>query len=113
MSDEAWVALGALDATVFVAASSIAIGVWSVAMLRAREFPHWLAWLGLLVGGTLVGITLLGRLRLDVHHFGLVVLAQSVWIVGTGIALVRAPRGPSSGGGAMTFDRPPANTVRS
>lgn len=84
-------------ATVFVAASSIAIGVWSVAMWRARDFPRWLAWLGLLVGSTLVGITLLGRLRLDVHHFGLVVLAQSVWIIGTGITLVRLPRGPSGG----------------
>ena len=84
-------------ATVFVVASSIAIGVWSVAMWRARDFPRWLAWLGLLVGSTLVGITLLGRLRLDVHHFGLVVLAQSVWIIGTGITLVRLPRGPSGG----------------
>lgn len=77
-------------AMVFVAASSLAIGLWSVAMWRTRAFPRWLAVLGLAVGGVLVAITLIGRLRLDVHHFGMVVIAQAVWLVSTGVVLVRA-----------------------
>jgi len=82
-------------ATVYVAASSLAIGAWSVAMWRTRAFPRWLAAPGLVIGGALIGITLAGRLRLDVHHFGMVVIAQAAWLVGTGIALVRTARAPA------------------
>lgn len=76
-------------ATIFVAAASVAIALWSGIMLRGNHFPRWLAWLGLLVGGALLVITLAGRLRLDVHHFGLVIVAQSIWLVGSGVCLVR------------------------
>lgn len=93
-------------ATVFVAASSIAIAFWSLVMLGARDFPRWVAWLGLAVGVALVAITLLGRLRLDVHHFGLVVLAQSVWLVASGVCLVRAREGGGPAGAEDQRERP-------
>jgi len=77
-------------AMVFVGASSLAIALWSAAMWRTRAFPRWLAVLGVAVGIVLLVITLAGRLRLDVHHFGMVVIAQAVWLIGSGVMLVRA-----------------------
>lgn len=76
-------------ATIYVAATALAMGVWSLAVLRTRALARGLAWLGLLVGGALVAITLLGRLRLDVHHFGMIVVAQGAWFVWAGAGLLK------------------------
>lgn len=87
-------------ATVFVAASAAAMTIWSAGALRAGGLPRALAGFGLLVGLVLLGITVAGRLRLDVHHFGMIVVAQSAWTVGVGVVLSRAapsrtaPAGP-------------------
>jgi hypothetical protein len=77
-------------ATVFVAASAVAMTIWSAGALRMGGLPRALAGFGLLVGLVLFGITAAGRLRLDVHHFGMIVVAQSAWTVGVGVVLIRA-----------------------
>jgi hypothetical protein len=82
-------------AKVFVAASSVAILLWSLAILAARTFARAAAILGCLIGAlALIGI-LSGSLRLDVHGFGLVVLAQGIWTLLVGVLLIR-PAGQSS-----------------
>jgi hypothetical protein len=80
-------------AKVFVAASSVAILLWSLAILAARTLARAAGVLGCVVGAIgLIGI-LSGSLRLDVHGFGLVVLAQGVWtlLVGALMTRVAAP----------------------
>jgi hypothetical protein len=82
-------------AKVFVAASSVAILLWSLAILAARTFARAAGILGCLIGAlALIGI-LSGSLRLDVHGFGLVVLAQGIWTLLVGVLLIR-PAGQSS-----------------
>lgn len=76
-------------AAVFVVGWSVAMVVWSVAILRRAALPRALGWYGLVVGTVLLAVTALGRLRLDVHHFGLIVLAQGVWTLAAGAQLVR------------------------
>lgn len=43
----------------------------------------------MLAAAIVLGV-LAGHLRLDVHGFGLIVLAQGVWLIGTGVLLWRA-----------------------
>lgn len=76
-------------AAVFVVGWSAAMVAWSVAILRSAALARWLGWYGLVVGAVLLSVTVLGRLRLDVHHFGLIVLAQGVWTLAAGAQLVR------------------------
>lgn len=76
-------------ATVFVVGWSLAMTVWSVVIIRSGAFARWLGWYGLAVGATLLVVTALGRLRLDVHHFGLIVIAQGIWTLAVGAQLVR------------------------
>ncbi len=79
-------------AFVFVGAAAAAMTAWSAAILRTSaqaRIPRSLGVLGLLVGLGLLVITLAGRLRLDVHHFGMVVVAQSAWWVGIGAVMAR------------------------
>lgn len=76
-------------AAVFVMGWSAAMVAWSVAILRSAALARWLGWYGLVVGAVLLSVTALGRLRLDVHHFGLIVLAQGVWTLAAGAQLVR------------------------
>ncbi len=76
-------------AAVFVVGWSVAVVAWSVAILRGPAFARWLGWYGLVVGAVLLAVTGLGRLRLDVHHFGLIVLVQGVWALAVGAQLVR------------------------
>lgn len=82
-------------AFVYVGLAAAAIALWSWAGWRTRALPRALAALGLAVGGALVAITLAGRLRLDVHHFGMVVAAMGAWTAWTGGVLIRRD-GPAS-----------------
>lgn len=76
-------------AAVGVIASSVAIGLLSLALLRTRGPLAPLAWFGMVAAvGLLLG-QLSGYLTLDVHGFGLVVLVQTLWLVWSGITLLR------------------------
>ncbi len=74
---------------VLVVASSTAIVLWSAAIVRSRALHRAVALYGLLIGPAAVVAVLSGRLRLDVHGLGLVVLAQSAWFISTGVLLCR------------------------
>lgn len=75
---------------VLVVASSSAILLWSAAILATRALARWAGVLGVVVGGLVLLAFLSGRVGLDVHGFGLIVLAQGVWLVAVGVLLLRA-----------------------
>lgn len=82
-------ALNQAFAKVLVAGSSIAIGLWSVAITRTRLMRRAAGRLGCVVAA-LVLLALFSRhLTLDVHGFGAVVLVQAIWLVLVGSELRR------------------------
>ncbi len=82
-------------AQVLVVASSIAIMLWSAAILRNRALALGIAIYGLVLGPVIVLALASGRLRLHVHGFGLVMILQSVWLITVG-ALMWRPKPTSS-----------------
>jgi hypothetical protein len=68
-------------------ASSVAILLWSIAMLRT-QFSRVLGGVGRVIGLATLFVILTGRLPLNVHGFGLVVLTQGVWLVWGGVLLL-------------------------
>jgi hypothetical protein len=77
-------------ATVYVALSSAAIVLWSAAILRSRLLARWIGVYGCVVGVLLLLGLVGGHLRLDVHRFGAIVIAQAIWLVAIGATLFRA-----------------------
>ena len=85
-------ALNQAFARVLVGASSVAIALWSVEMLRTRRLGRGTAVYGLVAALVTLALLLSGNLRLDVHGFGAVVLAHGVWTVLAGVSLMRESR---------------------
>lgn len=77
-------------ARVFVVASSAAIVLWSVAILRGKTLARGIGIYGSILGPVTVLAVLSGHLKLGVHGFGMVVLGQAVWFVIVGVLLCRA-----------------------
>ena len=71
---------------VIVVAMSAAIALWSA----AGRLPRSLAIYGIAAGVLAIAALASGQIRMDAHGFGLVVLAQAIWMVGAGIDLWRA-----------------------
>lgn len=76
-------------ARVFVVASSVAMVLWSIAILRSRALARWAGVLGVIVGVLTLLVSGFGHLRLDVHGFGAVVLAQAAWLISVGALMMR------------------------
>lgn len=89
---------------VFVVASSAAVLLWSSAILVRRALPVWLG----VAGGGIALVTLVaylsGHVRLDVHGLGILVFAQSAWLIAAGVALIRGDGAPPR----QPTRRPPA-----
>jgi hypothetical protein len=71
-------------AQLFVAASSVAIFLWSASIWRSRELGRGLGIYGCLLGPVTLGALFSGHLNLDVHGFGIVVLGQAIWFMVAG-----------------------------
>ena len=81
---------------VFAAASSTGIALWSVSILKGGRFWRSVGIIGCVVGAVgLVGL-LTGHLRMNVHGFGLLVFAESVWTIMVGLFLCRRDDSPTS-----------------
>ncbi len=90
-------------ARVHVAASSVAVVLWSISILRTRAFARAVGVLGCVIGGATLLVLVSGHLRLNVHGFGLVVAAQSAWAVLIGVLLCRVREGaPTDGRGNLS-----------
>jgi hypothetical protein len=75
-------------AKVHVAMSSVAILLWSIAIITTRAFARPIGWLGCVVGvGVLVGL-FSGYITLDVHGFGVVILLQAAWLFSVGARMI-------------------------
>jgi hypothetical protein len=82
--------LNQASARVLVGMGSAAILLWSIAILRTARLPRAAGMVGIAIAGATLALLLAGRLRLDVHGFGAVVLGQAVWLVLVGHGLRRA-----------------------
>lgn len=76
-------------AQVFTISASIAIALWSAAMLKRALFPKWIAACGLVIGVASAALVASGHIRLDVHGEGAVVFAQSAWFVAVALVLLQ------------------------
>ena len=76
-------------ARIYTLLASVAIALWSVAMVRSRKLPLAAGIYGLVIAPVIFVAVASGHVRLDVHGFGAVVLLQGIWFVATGAALYR------------------------
>ncbi|HET7923388.1 MAG TPA: hypothetical protein VFL30_00735 [Rhodanobacteraceae bacterium] len=72
-----------------VVAMSAAIVLWSIALLHDRSRDRWLPIVGFVTGLAPAIALFAGAIRLDVHGMLLVVVAQAIWNLAAGIALIR------------------------
>jgi hypothetical protein len=68
-------------AILFVVASSLAILLWSISIVRSAALARSIGYYGGLLGLATIALILSGTLRLNVHGMGMVVLGQSIWYV--------------------------------
>ena len=76
-------------ARVHVGASAAAILLWSASLLRLRGASRGAGIFGLVTGAGILIALLSGRLTLNVHGFGAVMLAESVWLTWMGVLLMK------------------------
>jgi hypothetical protein len=94
---EAWkIALnhnGLLDAAfmnVFLMASSLAIVLWSVAIVRSGAFARAIGVYGCLLGAGTMMAQAAGLLSRSLHLFFLVLIGQAIWFLANGAQLCRS-----------------------
>jgi hypothetical protein len=76
--------------SIYAVGTSIAILLWSLAALQTRKLAAGLGWYGV-AAASLITLGLFGgHIRLDVHGFGAMWLAQSIWFVAAGCLLMRS-----------------------
>jgi hypothetical protein len=76
-------------AQVLVVASSIAILLWSIAIVRRGLLARGLGIYGCIVAPLIILAVAPSHIRLNVHGFGMVVLLQTVWFIVAGVQLWR------------------------
>jgi hypothetical protein len=74
-------------AKIYTVAVSIAMALWSVTILRHGAPSRKIALYGCIVAPLIALAICSGKLRLDVHGMGIVVLAQAIWFIGVGIQM--------------------------
>jgi hypothetical protein len=84
-------------ARIHVFASSVAVILWSVAIIRTGALSKAAGVVGVALGlGTLAGF-FLGPLHLDAHGVLLLALGQAVWMIWVGVELLRERRAVKPG----------------
>lgn len=74
-------------AGVYVVGTAAGIMLFSIEILRSGRLSRIGGWLGVVIGTAMVLWQVTGGLHLDVHHFGLIVLAEAVWVIWVGIEM--------------------------
>jgi hypothetical protein len=101
-ADPAWEALyrytgewNQAFALIFVVGSSIAILLWSAAIVKSRALPRGLGTYGCVLGPITLVAVLSGHIRLNVHGFGAIILAQALWWIIAGVQLWKTGNAPA------------------
>lgn len=81
-------------ALIFVVASSVALVLWSTAIVRSNLLSRPLGIYGCLLGPLTILAVLSGHLRLNVHGFGMIALSQAVWLISAGVLLWKERQEP-------------------
>jgi hypothetical protein len=89
---------------VFVVASSAAIVLWSVSIIRSRALARGLGICGCLLGAATVITLLSGQLDRQAHLFGVVIVGQAVWFIAAGALLFRIQT-PERPGDAVALEK--------
>jgi hypothetical protein len=84
-------------ALLFVVASSVAIVLWSAAMLKSQDFAASVGIYGCILGPATLIAVLSGHVTLGVHGFGMIVLCQAIWYLFVGATLMRIPEESPTG----------------
>jgi hypothetical protein len=96
-------------ARIYALLTCIAIGLWSLVIVRTRILPRGAGIYGLVISPVVFAAVGSGHVRLDAHGFGAVVLLQGVWFIIVGTALYRtraaATRSPAAGSRAHPAER--------
>jgi hypothetical protein len=75
---------------IFAIAASGAVFLWSAAALRNGRLGRGLAVYGCVLAPAIIAGVLIGHLRMDVHGFTAIVVAQASWFAAAGAQLYRA-----------------------
>jgi hypothetical protein len=95
MPDEFLLYTGFLNqgfAKVDVVATSVGILLFSAAILRGGRLSRPVGAFGAAVMTAILLLFFVGHLRLDVHGFGMVIFAQSAWLIWVGVLMCRVNR---------------------
>lgn len=77
-------------AKILVVASSTAVILWSVSLLRENRFGNVIGIFGCLIGTVSLIAFFLGFLQLDVYGFGVFVFAQAFWTISVAVWMLGA-----------------------
>lgn len=76
---------------IYTVATSAAIILWSASALRNGGLSRGIAIYGCIASSVLIVGICIGHLKLNVHGMAVVVLAQAIWLIASGIQLRNAP----------------------
>lgn len=76
-------------ARLYAVSSSVAIFLWSVSIWRNKTLARGLGIYGCVFSCLAIAAVASGRLPMDVHGFGAIVLAQAIWFISAGMLLRR------------------------
>lgn len=79
-------------ARLYAVASSLAVALWSILLLRPATRARGAAIFGFVITAVTILAVASGKLSLDVHGFGAVVLGQAIWFVAVGLRLWDTPQ---------------------
>ena len=74
---------------IMIGGMCLAILCWSVAIVRTRAFPLWLAYLGFVLSGTAVAMAIAGFYFVDLHGFRLFIFGVVIWTACAGVLMIR------------------------
>lgn len=74
---------------IFIGAISLAILLYSIAILQSKKFPIWIGYYGLSLMVIVALITVVGLSIVSLHGFSLFMIAIVIWILSMAISLYR------------------------
>ncbi|MFT6871292.1 MAG: hypothetical protein ACJAVN_000289 [Roseivirga sp.] len=74
---------------IFIGGTCEAFLLWSIAMIKGKVFPKWIAFLGIVLGLGFLVIMISGFVLVDIQGFRLFFFGIVAWMVAIGIGLFR------------------------